>query len=41
VASIGPITSQAMRDLALQPTVEATEASIPALVSALASHWRQ
>jgi uroporphyrinogen-III synthase len=41
LASIGPITSKAMRDLDLQPTVEATEASIPALVSALASHWRQ
>ena len=41
LASIGPITSQAMRDLALQPTIEATEPSIQALVSALSNHWSQ
>ena len=35
LASIGPITSQAMRDLGLEPTVEAAEASISALVAVL------
>ena len=35
LASIGPITSQAMRDLGLEPTIEAAEATIPALVEAL------
>ncbi len=35
LASIGPITSQAMRKLGLEPTVEAAEATIPALVEAL------
>jgi uroporphyrinogen-III synthase len=35
LASIGPITSQAMRELGLEPTLEADEASIPALVAAL------
>jgi uroporphyrinogen-III synthase len=35
LASIGPITSQAMRDLGLNPTTEATEPTISALVSAL------
>jgi len=35
LASIGPITSQAMRGLRLEPTVEAAEATIPALVKAL------
>jgi uroporphyrinogen-III synthase len=35
LASIGPITSQAMRGLGLEPTVEAAEATIPALVKAL------
>lgn len=35
LASIGPITSQAMRDLGIEPTIEATEATIPALVEAL------
>jgi uroporphyrinogen-III synthase len=38
LASIGPITSQAMRNLNLTPTVEASEATIPALVAALAAH---
>ena len=35
LASIGPITSQAMRELGIEPSVEAAEATIPALVSAL------
>ena len=35
LASIGPITSQAMRDLGLDPTTEATEPTIPALIEAL------
>jgi uroporphyrinogen-III synthase len=35
LASIGPVTSQAMRDLGLKPGVEAGEATIPALVEAL------
>ncbi len=39
LASIGPITSQAMRDLALTPTVEARESTIPALVEALQMHF--
>ena len=40
LASIGPITSQAMRDLDLKPTVEATEHTIPALSSALADYFK-
>ena len=35
LASIGPITSQAMRDLALTPTVEAAESTIQALVASI------
>jgi uroporphyrinogen-III synthase len=35
LASIGPITSQAMREVGLEPTVEAPEATIPRLVAAL------
>jgi uroporphyrinogen-III synthase len=35
LASIGPITSQALRDLGLEPTVEAKEATIPELAQAL------
>ena len=35
LASIGPITSQVMRDLDLEPTIEAREATIPELVEAL------
>jgi uroporphyrinogen-III synthase len=35
LASIGPITSQAMRDLGMEPAIEAREATIPALVDAL------
>ncbi len=35
LASIGPITSQAMRELCLEPTVEAREATLAGLVAAL------
>jgi uroporphyrinogen-III synthase len=38
LASIGPITSDAMRSLALEPTVEAPEATIASLVTALLDH---
>lgn len=44
LASIGPITSQAMRELGIEPTIESAEATIPALVAALStqasSFWR-
>ena len=36
LASIGPITSQALRDLGLNPTIEAAEPTIAALVETLA-----
>ncbi len=39
LASIGPITSQAMRELGLEPTVEAGEATIAALAGALAEYF--
>jgi len=35
LASIGPITSEAIRDLGYEPAIEATEATIPALISAV------
>ncbi|MGA1981884.1 MAG: uroporphyrinogen-III synthase [Acidobacteriaceae bacterium] len=38
-ASIGPITSRALRELGLPPHVEAAESTIPALVEALAAHF--
>lgn len=38
-ASIGPITSLALRELGLPPHVEAAESTIPALVAALAAHF--
>jgi uroporphyrinogen-III synthase len=41
LASIGPITSQTLLDLGHQPTVEATEPTIPALIQALTTHFRQ
>jgi len=41
LASIGPITSQALRDLGLEPTVEANESTIPALTEALASYFER
>ena len=40
LASIGPLTSQAMRELGLEPTCEAREATIPALVQALLAVWK-
>jgi uroporphyrinogen-III synthase len=39
LASIGPITSQALRDLGHQPTIEAPESTIPALVQSLLKHF--
>ncbi|WP_213806709.1 uroporphyrinogen-III synthase [Granulicella sp. dw_53] len=39
LASIGPITSSALRDLGYSPHLEATEATIPALVQALQTHF--
>lgn len=39
LASIGPITSQAMRDLDMEPTVEAAEATIPALALVIAEYF--
>ena len=38
-ASIGPVTSQALRELNLPPHVEATSSTIPALAAALAAHF--
>ena len=39
LASIGPITTQTLRDLGLTPTVQADTANVPALVAAiLAAH---
>jgi uroporphyrinogen-III synthase len=40
LASIGPITSEAMRTLNLIPTIEARESTIPALVEALLKHFQ-
>jgi uroporphyrinogen-III synthase len=39
-ASIGPITSRALRELGLPPHLEAAEPTIPALVEALAKYLR-
>lgn len=39
LASIGPITSAAMRSLQLEPTVEAAESTIEGLVTALQGHF--
>lgn len=39
LASIGPITSQALRDLGLEPTLEASEATIPALTRSLEQYF--
>lgn len=39
LASIGPITSRALQDLDLTPTVEAKEATIPALVEAISKYF--
>jgi len=41
LASIGPITSGAMRELGMVPTIEATESTIPSLVAALTTHFRK
>jgi uroporphyrinogen-III synthase len=41
LASIGPITSEALRDLGHTPTIEASEPTIPALVQSLATHFSQ
>lgn len=38
-ASIGPITSRALRELGLPPHLEAAESTIAALVAALAAHF--
>jgi uroporphyrinogen-III synthase len=38
LASIGPITSQALRELGHEPTVEAAEPTIPALIQSLQNH---
>jgi uroporphyrinogen-III synthase len=38
-ASIGPVTSRALRDYGLAPHIEAPEATIPALAAALAGHF--
>jgi len=41
LASIGPITSQALRELGLSPHLEAAEPTIPALIQSLADHFAQ
>jgi uroporphyrinogen-III synthase len=40
LASIGPITSSALRDLGHQPTIEAVEPTIPSLIEALESYFK-
>jgi uroporphyrinogen-III synthase len=40
LASIGPITSDALRELGLNPSIEASEPTIPALVYAVAEHFK-
>jgi len=39
LASIGPITSEALRDLGHAPTIEAPEPTIPALIQSLQNHF--
>ncbi len=39
LASIGPVTSQAMRELGMTPTLESEAATIPALLAALQHHF--
>ncbi|NYF89832.1 uroporphyrinogen-III synthase [Tunturiibacter empetritectus] len=39
LASIGPVTSQELRDLGHEPSIEAAESTIPALVQSLATHF--
>jgi uroporphyrinogen-III synthase len=41
LASIGPITSATLRELGYQPTLEAAQPTVPALVEAIAAHLRQ
>ncbi len=41
LASIGPITSQALRELGHEPTIEAAEPTIPALVESLLTRLSQ
>ncbi|HZY61435.1 MAG TPA: uroporphyrinogen-III synthase [Edaphobacter sp.] len=41
LVSIGPITSEALRSLRLEPDVEATEPGLPALVDALLTYINQ
>jgi uroporphyrinogen-III synthase len=41
LASIGPITSEALRDLDHEPTIEAHEPTIPALVQSLVTYFSQ
>lgn len=40
LASIGPVTSQTIRDRGAEPTIEAPEATIPALALALVEYFR-
>jgi uroporphyrinogen-III synthase len=39
LASIGPITSQTLRDLGHEPTIEAPEPTIPSLIQAISSYF--
>jgi uroporphyrinogen-III synthase len=39
LASIGPVTSEAIRGLGYEPAIEATEATIPALIDAVEKHF--
>jgi uroporphyrinogen-III synthase len=39
LASIGPITSEALRDLGHEPTIEADTPTIPALIQSLTNHF--
>jgi uroporphyrinogen-III synthase len=41
LASIGPITSQTLRDLGYEPNLEAAEATVPALVQSLTKFFTQ
>ena len=40
LASIGPITSETLRDIGHPPTIEAAESTIPALVASLEAHFK-
>lgn len=39
LASIGPVTTAAIRELGYSPTIEAEEATIPALIEAIRQHF--